>query len=218
MREENYQFLSLDAEHLAENMEAYYQSITGVKVLPGSEEALFLRWMASALLHERALCNYAGNQNLPSRASGASLDALGEQLCGCARPQAKASACTVRFSISAPQASAVLVPAGTRVTDSASAYIWATTHDALISPGETSVDVPVLCQSLGARSNGYTPGEINTIVDLFPYFAFCENTTTSDGGAERADDQTYYELIRASMDAFSYAGAKGGYYEKEMIM
>ncbi|WP_295757385.1 baseplate J/gp47 family protein [uncultured Oscillibacter sp.] len=51
----------------------------------------------------------------------------------------------------------------------------------------------------------------SAIVDLFDYYDHCENVTVSDGGADRATDEEYYELMRASMDSYSCAGAKGGY-------
>ena len=48
-------------------------------------------------------------------------------------------------------------------------------------------------------------------MDLYDYYTACENITASDGGADRATDEEYYELMRASMDAYSCAGAKGSY-------
>ena len=67
------------------------------------------------------------------------------------------------------------------------------------------------CQTVGVTGNGYAAGQINALVDLYDYYSKCKNITASEGGADRATDDEYYELIRASMDAFSCAGARGGY-------
>lgn len=58
--------------------------------------------------------------------------------------------------------------------------------------------------------NGYEPGQINTIVDVFDYYASCTNLTISDGGAEAADDEEYFELMRASMDGYAPAEEEEG--------
>ena len=54
-------------------------------------------------------------------------------------------------------------------------------------------------------------GQINAIVDLFAYFQNCTNLTESDGGADEATDEEFYELLRLSMDGYSCAGARGSY-------
>ncbi len=77
--------------------------------------------------------------------------------------------------------------------------------------GETYADVQIRCQTVGAVGNGYAVGQINTFVDLFDYCERCENLTASDDGADQATDDEFYELMRASQDAYSCAGAKGGY-------
>ena len=58
-------------------MVAAYEAITGETVHPASPERLFIQWVAAIILQQRAIINFVGNQNLPSRATGANLDALG---------------------------------------------------------------------------------------------------------------------------------------------
>ncbi|MDD2296577.1 MAG: baseplate J/gp47 family protein, partial [Sphaerochaetaceae bacterium] len=140
------------------------------------------------------LNNYTGNQNIPSRARDSDLDALGELFYDKTRPAAQAARCTVRFFISEIQSSAILVPAGTRVTDKDNTFIWETTADAYIAIGDLSVEVMVQCQTTGIAGNGYTAGQINTLVDVYPYYSHCENITESDDGADAATDDEYYEL------------------------
>lgn len=217
-RNKEYQFISTDTSALVSQLISAYEKIAGVTVHPASPERLFIQWIADVIIQERVINNYTGNQNIPSRAEGSDLDALGELFYDKTRPAAQAAICTVRFYISEAQTSAILVPKGTRVTDKNNTLIWETTADAYIPIGDTYVDVMVQCQTVGTVGNGYTPGQINTLVDVFSYYDHCENITASDDGADVATDDEYYELMRASEDAYSTAGAKGGYiyYAKQV--
>ncbi|MBR2895749.1 MAG: baseplate J/gp47 family protein, partial [Oscillospiraceae bacterium] len=210
-RNTQYRFVSTDAAQLEGNLIALYEKVTKQTVHPASPERLFLQWMASILLQERVQTNYAGNQNIPCRAEGENLDALGELFFMQKRTEAQCAVCTQRFYISQAQAGAVLVPAGTRVTDQSRHLVWETVQDAYIPAGETWVDVPIRCQTSGAVGNGYAVGQINAVVDLYDYYSGCGNITVSDGGSDRLSDDAYYALMRASMDGYSTAGALGGY-------
>jgi len=207
----DYQFVSTDAETLVASLISVYEGITGKTVQPASPDRLFILWVADVLVQIRAQNNDAANQNIPSRARGENLDALGELFYEKTRPAATAATCTMRFHISAVQTSSVLVPAGTRVTDASSTLFWETASDVYVPIGETYADVTVLCQTAGNSGNGYAAGQINTLVDLFAYYDSCENITASDGGADEASDAEYYQLMRASEDAYSTAGPLGGY-------
>lgn len=210
-RNPEYQFIPTDTDAVTALVTEVYEKLTGTIVRPGSPEHLFTQWVGSILVQLRVLINYAANQNIPSRAEGENLDALAE-LTNCRpRPEAECAVCTVRFHISQALPSAVLIPAGTRVTDTGGGLVWATSADTYVPIGDTFVDVSVRCQTTGAEGNGYVPGQINTIVDLYDYYDHCENITVSDGGADRATDEEYYELMRASMDSYSCAGARGAY-------
>lgn len=102
------------------------------------------------------------------------------------------------------------MPAGTRVT-SPGGLIWETVEDVYIDIGADYADAPLRCQTVGAAGNGYTPGQLNTFIDIYDYYSATENLTTSDGGADAATDEEFYQLMRASMDAYSCAGARGSY-------
>lgn len=210
-RNPEYRFVSTDAEQVVTGLIALYEAITKTTVHQASPERLFLQWVAAVILQERVQTNYAGNQNIPSRAEGADLDALGELFYEVKRPQAQSAACTQRFHISQAQSTAILIPAGTRVTDSKKLLVWETVQDAYILIGETWTDVPIRCQTPGVVGNGFGAGAINAIVDLYDYYSGCENVTDSDGGADRMEDDAYYALMRESMDSHSTAGALGGY-------
>ena len=210
MRNPEYQFVSADAGEIEALLVSGYEHITGEACHPASPERLFIQWISSIITHERVLNNYTGNQNIPSRADGENLDALAELLYIRERPKAQAAGCTQRFYISEPQLSAILVPKGTRVTNSGG-LIWETVEDVYVPIGETFADVQLHCQTVGTAGNGYTPGQLDTVVDVYDYYSKTENITASDGGADAATDEEFYELMRASMDAYSCAGARGSY-------
>ena len=208
---EQYEFIPVEVSTLESELIALYESKTGTTVKPASPEKLMLQWALAAYLQLRTDINYTGNQNIPSRASGANLDALGELFYAKERPQAQAAVTTIRFHISAAQASAILIPVGTRVTDASSALYWETTADAYVAIGNTYTDVSVRCQTKGKEGNGWAVGQINTLVDIYDYYSECSNITVSDGGADEATDEEYYQLLRSSMDAYSCAGSVGAY-------
>lgn len=210
-RQAGYQFIPADTQEVERLMVSTYEQLTGVSLQPASPEKLFIQFVAAVVNHERALTNFVGSQNVPSRAMGENLDALSELFYAAKRPEAQPAVCTERFEISAPQDAAVLIPSGTRVTDSSNTLTWATLADAYIDIGSTYVDVAIQCQTAGLLGNDYAVGQIDTIVDLYDYYSACHNVTVSDGGSDRATDDEYYDLMRASMDAYSCAGSRGSY-------
>lgn len=211
-RNTEYKFIDTSADAITAYLVAAYERFTGTTVHPASPEKLFIQWIANIVMQERAQQNYVANQNIPSRAEGENLDALGELFYATERPAAQAAVTTERFHISEAQQTAVLIPAGTRVTDIDNTLFWVTTEDAFVPIGATYVDVAIRCQTEGTVGNGYAIGQIGTIVDVYDYYSRCENLTVSDGGSDIATDDEYYELLRASMDAYSCAGSRGGYY------
>ncbi len=210
-RNTQHQFVSTDVEEVVSEVTTMYEAIMHTTVRPADPEMLFIRWVSSVIVQERTLTNYAGNQNVPSRAEGENLDALAELCFEMARPEARPSGCTMRFYISEPQESAILIPAGTRVTDKSGTMVWATEEDTYVNIGGSYADAHVTCQTVGLAGNGYAIGQIDTVVDVFDYYLRCENTTVSDGGSDVPTDDEFYELMRASMDGYSCAGSLGGY-------
>lgn len=211
MQQSNYQFVSANANDIVTRLTASYEKMCGITVQPASPERLFILWIADVIIQVYAAINTAANQNIPSRAAGNNLDALAELVYSTSRPSAKPSSCSMRFSISEAQLTAILIPAGTRVTDANRTLIWATERDKYIEIGDTYADVSVRCETPGVVGNGYVAGQINTAIDIFPYYSACTNITSSDGGADVATDEEFYNILRASQDAYSTAGPVGAY-------
>lgn len=212
-RKSDYQFVSTNSESIIASLTTAYEKITGRTLHPADPDKIFISWVSDIIIQERAMLNYVGNQNIPSRAEGKNLDALGELIYSIERNAAKSARCTMRFVISKAQETSILIPAGTRVTDASHTLVWSTIEDTYIPIGDISADVIVQCETAGVIGNGYVEGQIKMLIDVdnIPYYSSCSNINKSDGGAEEATDDEYYELMRASMDGYSCAGAKGSY-------
>jgi len=212
-RDPEYKFVSTDVKQCLSGLIADFERITDETVKPASKDRLLIQWAANIAVHLCARINYAGNQNLASRADGENLDELGKVLYFVERPEEQPAACNQRFHISAAQGTAVLVPAGTGVTDSSNALVWATKADAYIPIGALHTDIAIECQTPGIVGNGYAPGQINKLIDInsIAHFLRTENITMSDGGARRASDGDYYDLMRESRGSSSTAGAGNAY-------
>lgn len=208
-----YTFVQADGDAVLTELISKYEELTERTLNPSDPDRLFISWVADIVTQERVLLNYAANQNIPSRAMRENLDALGEFIYGLKRPQAESAECTMRFVISVPQATAVTIPMGTKITDGSQTFIWETKADAIIPIGETAVQVKAICQTPGTVGNGYASGQINLLIDIdnIPFYESCANIDTSSGGSEQADDDTYYELMRQRLEAYSTAGPKGAY-------
>lgn len=209
----DYKFVETDSEKIVKMLVENYEQLTGRTLLPADPDKVFISWVAQLIVQERALINFAAGQNLPSRAIGENLDALGEFIYNVQRPQAQPAEIEVRFEISAPQSSAVAIPKGTKLTDTSKTLVWETTEDTAVPIGAIYAMTRAVCQTSGEIGNGFAEGQINTLIDVdnVPFYKAVSNTTPSSGGSETADDNTYLELMRKSLEAYSTAGPKGAY-------
>lgn len=207
----DYKFVETNTEDIVTAMVAAYEELVGRTINPASPERLFIGWAADVIVQTRELINFAANQNIPSRATGENLDAIAEIFYTKARPAATAAQCTMRFTISAVQAAAIVIPAGTRITDEDLTLTWETTADAQIEAGSLYADVTAECQTAGEVGNAWMSGQINQLIDVFAYYDHCENITESDGGSEEANDAEFYTMLRESENAYPSAGSVGAY-------
>ena len=203
-------FVETDTETITNELINQYESFTGRTLYPADPVRVFILWIASIIVRERALINDAARANVPRFARGKQLDSLCELFTGLKRLSASTAAVTMRFYISAPQISAVVINKGTRVTADGSVY-FATEETAYINIGETFVDVPAKCETAGKIGNGFTKGQIKTLVDVFQFYDKCENITLSEGGADGETDEALYERMRYAMANASTAGAEQTY-------
>lgn len=214
------EFLETDTETVISSMIALYEEMQraagrdNYKVRPGNPERVFISWMAAIIVQQRTLINETAKMNVPRYAAKSEneeyLDSLAEIFKDTQRLPASPASATFRFYISEPQQQSTIIPAGTRISFDG-VIIFATSEVLEIRAGETSGEVEAVCTQPGTVGNGLVAGKVKEVVDLFDHYQKAENITTTSGGAEKEDNESYYERMRDSMESFSTAGPINGY-------
>lgn len=202
-------FVNTDTDTLVNALVKSYEKFTGRTLYPADPVHKFILWIADIIIQERILIDESAKQNVPRYAQGVYLDSLAEIFKDAYRLQPQAAATTFRFYLSTALPYQHLIPIGTRVA--VGNIVFETTETLYIDAGKQSGDVPAVCQQVGEIGNGFVPGQITQLVDVFPYYDRVENITVSAGGAERETDSAFYERMRESMESFSTAGPSGAY-------
>lgn len=210
-----------DLEFVETNAGTIYTTIItaleqGVKepLYPGDERRIYGEAIVTAFVALYNTMNDVARQKMLRYARGNVLDALGERT-GTKRLEAKPAVTTLRFLVSAPAPTNVVIPKWTKVTPDGEVY-FATDEAVVLQAGAYSVDVSASSTGGGERFNGYAPGTITTIVDLLPYISAVTNITASSGGDDgepytTAGDDRYRERIRLSPAKLSTAGPADAY-------
>lgn len=203
-------FVNTDTDRLVNALVKSYEKFTGRTLYPADPVQKFILWIADIIIQERILIDESAKQNVPRYAQGVYLDSLAEIFKDAYRLQPQAAATTFRFYLSTALPYQHLIPMGTRVAVDGN-IVFETTEILYIDAGKQTGDVPAICQQVGEIGNGFVPGQITQLVDVFPYYDRVENITVSAGGAERETDSAFYERMRESMESFSTAGPSGAY-------
>jgi len=201
-------FMETDPSSIESGLIAGYEEASGRTLADGDPVRLFLLSIAAAIIQLRNAVNIAAQQNLLSYATGNYLDELGRYL-AVTRLPASGAKTTFRFTLSEELVEAYVIPAGFEVTNGATTF--ATDEEAVISPGELSVDAVATCTTPGEVGNGYLEGQISTIVSPMPYLRSASNLTETSGGADAEDDAAFAERIRLAPNSFSVAGPSKAY-------
>lgn len=205
------EFVSDDVTETLDNVLKVYSALSGRTLAPGDPARILLQALCVIIVQQRKLINLTAQQNLLKYARGPILDNMGA-FTDTPRLPASAARTTLRFTLSAPQLSAVAIPVGTRAsTQSDPKRYFATTEYAEVQAGQTTVDVSAECTETGDVGNGFLAGQINQIVDPLPFVLSVANTTASAGGADEESDDSYRERIHIAPESFSVAGPTGSY-------
>lgn len=143
---------------------------------------------------------YARNIRLDLK--GKNYGTRGERIIG------TAARTTMRCYISIPAPSPVVIPAGTRFV--MNEYLFHTESNYSIAAGETYVDVPVVCDTIGDIGT-IPPGDLKDIVDRYDYYDHAENITPLAGGQNAESDDEYRARLELLPESFTSAGAEGAY-------
>lgn len=203
-------FVDTDTNTVVNALIQSYEAFTGRTLYPADPARLFILWVADIIIQERVNIDFSARQNVPRYAEGEYLDSLAELFKDAYRLEPEKAKTTLRFTLSIPLEVATIVPAGTRVTVDGE-IIFQTLQALTIPAGDIFGDVEAECQTAGEIGNGFVPGQITQLIDIFPYFGSVENVSESDGGADEESDAAFYERMRESVETFSTAGPLGAY-------
>ncbi|WP_100406681.1 baseplate assembly protein [Bacillus solitudinis] len=190
--------------------QAYFEQ-TGVRKIlrPGDPIRIFLYSQALRELQLRVIIDDSAKQNLLKYSRGDFLEGLGA-FSRTNRFDATASRVRTKFNLSEARPVDETIPQGTRVSPGGDIY-FAVMEDTVVPAGQMSVEFLTECLQVGVVGNGFTPGQINILVDPLPWIATVENTEESLGGIDREGDDSFRDRIHLAPEGFSVAGPTGAY-------
>lgn len=202
-------FADADASKVESYILSEYEKITGRSLAKGDPVRLFLLTITAVIVLLLNKINETGKQNLLRYATGDNLDHLGA-LVGIERIPATAAVTTMQLTLSAALGTTTIIPGGTRFTAGDNVF-FALSSPVIIPAGELVGSGKAVCLDVGGKGNGYIAGQLKTLVDPVPYVDSVANVTSSEGGAEPEDDESYREAIRTAPEKYSVAGPRGAY-------
>lgn len=204
-------FIETDAKKVSDTVLEELENGVNEPLYPGDERRIYGEALSQVVVAVYNAVNDACRQKMLRYARGAVLDALGENR-GVTRLDPTYSTVTLRFGVSEPVASNIIIPAGLRVTGDF-VYYFLTDTTAVLYAGALTVDVPATAEKGGAEYNDVAPGDLTNIVDVseVPLLDYVTNTTAAEGGGDQETDDAYRERIREAENRLSTAGPAKAY-------
>lgn len=204
-------FIDTDAKKVNDTVLEELENGVNEPLYPGDERRIFGEALGAAIVAVYNSVNDACRQKMLRYARGDVLDALGENR-DVKRLDPSYSTVTLRFGVSEPVGANIVIPAGLRVTGDFVHY-FLTDATVVLYAGSSDVDVTATAENGGADYNDIAPGEISNIVDVseVPLIDYVSNTTVSEGGGDKEQDEPYRERIREAENKLSTAGPAKAY-------
>lgn len=204
-------FIETDAKKVSDTVLEELENGVNEPLYPGDERRIYGEALSQVVVAVYNAVNDACRQKMLRYARGAVLDALGENR-DVTRLDPTYSTVTLRFGVSEPVASNIIIPAGLRVTGDFVHY-FLTDTTAVLYAGALAVDVPATAEKGGAEYNDVAPGDLTNIVDVseVPLLDYVTNTTAAEGGGDQETDDAYRERIREAENRLSTAGPAKAY-------
>lgn len=204
-------FIETDAKKVSDTVLEYLENGVNEPLYPGDERRIYGEAMAQLIVTVYNTVNDACRQKMLRYARGAVLDALGENR-DVERHTPTPATTTLRFGVSEPVPSNIIIPAGLRVTGDYVHY-FVTDETVVLIAGALSVDVTATAENGGAEYNDIAPGALNKIVDVseIPLIDSVTNIDATEGGGDIEDDEAYRERIREAENRLSTAGPAKAY-------
>ncbi|MER2126284.1 baseplate J/gp47 family protein [Solibacillus sp.] len=202
-------FLEKAPEQIESEMLLHVTEKTGLNFMRADPRRKFLQALAAFVSVERNRLEHALRQNRLAYAEDSSLEHMGLEM-STERIEAKAAKTMMVFVLEEDRPEgAFTIDTGELV--SVGDVHFATDTQLILPAGEHIGIVSATCTELGDVGNDYLVGEISTLVRPKAYIKSVQNTTVSDGGAERETDDAYAERIRLAPESFSTAGPELAY-------
>lgn len=203
-------FIPDDPTAVTQELISAYEAMTGKTLYPAHVDRLMIDLIAYRESVTRAAINDTGRQNLVAFARAPMLDYLGE-LVGVSRLPAQSARCTVRLTFTEALASALAIPAETRV-ETGSGVQFQTEAQIIVPAAATYADLAVIAIEPGAAANGYLPGQVNALVDdVGVDVDTVANLGVTLGGADEETDDRLRDRIRLAPESFTVAGSRLAY-------
>lgn len=203
-------FVDIDAKAIEERLITRYEEMSGKKLYLAQVEHLFINEVAYAKTRMLAAIQHTGEQMLVRYSQEPMIDYLGE-LVGISRLPAQPATTILRWRLSVPLSTQLLIPALTGVTNENGNIAFITQQDVIITAGKLTADVIGICRETGTIGNGYLAGKINTSERFFHQNLSVTNLTETSDGSERETNSSLAERIILAPESFSTAGSEGAY-------
>lgn len=206
------QFVETDAATIEAEVISLFESITKRTLNQADPDRIALLAITYILIGKMLEVDRTAKGVLLRYAKNTLLDYMG-QMYSIPRTQAKYAKSTERFTLSIPLQNPLLIPQGTRIgPDGGDGSFYFSTEQATIIPAlALTADIPVVASEPGVIGNGFLTGQLNKLMDPIQYVSTVSNITTSEGGSEQEDDDTYRERIRTAPEGFATAGPEDAY-------
>jgi phage-related baseplate assembly protein len=209
-------FVKVDAQEINSELVNNFETALGETLYPGDERRIFLEQETQVIVGLKNDINETAKQNLLRYATGEILDAWGERV-NTPRLEAQVAIVNCRITLSEAQSTDIIIEKGKRVTPDGVLF-FGLKNTITIPAGQISMDTVYESTEAGEKYNGFTAGQIKTMVDPISYVANIINLDTSGGGSDIEPDDDgvnvwsgYRERIRQAPAKFSTAGHEDGY-------
>jgi phage-related baseplate assembly protein len=183
-------FVEAEASILLNQLKAHFEVATGRTLSPSQTEMYLLETAAymfavsgaeTQIGFENCFVAWAQEQFLEARGVGRNV----------LRLTAQPATTTLYFEAEGPVVADLLIPKGTRVSDSAGQVEFATLEDSKITKGESAVLAKAEALKVGSFGNGLAVGTLMALVDTVVGIATVSNTTETGNGSDLEDLERY---------------------------
>lgn len=204
-------FIETDTQTVIDTVLEELENGVNEPLYPGDERRIFGESLCQAVVAIYNSVNNACRQKMLRYARGPVLDALGENR-DVTRLTPTIATTTLRFGVSEPVASNIIIPAGLRVTGDFEHY-FLTDDTVVLYAGSLSVDVTATAENGGEEYNDMAPGILTKIVDVsdVPLIDYVTNVEVTAGGGDEEGDEAFRERIREAENRLSTAGTAKAY-------